>query len=139
MTKKHRTVTQSSQSGKNATFGSLPCCHFPLHTVKNLQSTRVPVLKAPQHQATCSQTGKNATSRQLCRAVCSLYTLSKILNLLFTSPKNAATLSPMFAIRKTPHFQALGRVVVFFFSMHCQKLYLVLRSKNAAIYTTNSR
>ena len=39
MTKKHRTVTHSSQSGKNATFGSLPCCPFPLHTVKNPQSS----------------------------------------------------------------------------------------------------
>ena len=49
---------------------------FSVRTVKNFNQL-FPSSKTPQHQAICSQTGKNATSRQLCRAVFSLYALSK--------------------------------------------------------------
>ena len=38
----------------------------------------IPGQKILQNQAICSQTGKNATSQQLCLAVFSLYALSKI-------------------------------------------------------------
>ena len=72
--------------GKNTTFGSCRVC-FSLHTLSKIFNLLFTSSKTPQHQAICSQTGKNATSRQLCRAVCSLHTLSKIFRLLFSQFK----------------------------------------------------
>ena len=62
-------------------------CDFPFTHCQKSLIFFILVQKTPQHQAICSQTGKNATSRQLCRAVCSLHTLSKIFRLLFSQFK----------------------------------------------------
>ena len=42
---------------------------FSLYALSKNFNQLFPSSKTPQHQAICSQTGKNATSRQLCRYV----------------------------------------------------------------------
>ena len=72
-----------------------------------------------------------------CRAAFSLYALTKtLINSSLVQKHRNIKLS----VRKQEKTPPLGNFAVRFFPCtHCQKLYLVLRSKNAAIYTTNSR
>ena len=61
-----------------------------------------------------SQIGKNTTFGPFAVRYFPFTHCQKSLGYFSPVQENAATFSPMFAIRKNPHFQALGRVVVFF-------------------------
>ena len=91
-------------------------------TVKNPQFTHISAIKMPQLQAICSQTGKNATSRQLCRAVFTLYALSKI-SICTICPNNWAYLHtvPIIGEKSTINFSSKFSLLNQFliFSAHC--------------------
>ena len=69
--------------------------------------------------------------------VFSLHTLSKIFNLLLPSAKNAATFSPLFAIRKNPHFQAPACTCLFLRT--AKNLFTSKCLKNIALQTVSSQ
>ena len=69
--------------------------------------------------------------------VFSLHTLSKIFNLLIPSAKNAATFSPLFAIRKNPHFQAPACTCLFLRT--AKNLFTSKCLKNIALQTVSSQ
>ena len=86
---------------------------FSLYALSKNFNQLFPSSKTPQHQAICSQTGKNATSRQLCRAVCSLHTLSKTFRPLFSQFKKRRNISLSVRNQKKTHCQAPAPTCLF--------------------------
>ena len=101
------TLVTAFNQGKKNSFRFLPVrILLPLYTAKNhLYYSQNKFLKTSHCKSSVLKQEKTPPSAP-CRAVFSLYTLSKNFKLLFFQFKNASTFSSLFAIRKNPHFQA---------------------------------